>query len=150
MLFRSLRTDGWIPRPTCPPDEIARDWRELQDYYRLHGRDPNECVVAHENFMHIVLTNDPEKARSEQHEAFLRVMSNERGPKYLETVYLFGTPDEIVSSLQQRVDAGVEYFMLHTMTPDPGQLQSWIDEIIANVEFPATAGPTRRLAVAAA
>ena len=47
-------------------------------------------------------------------------MSSERGPKYLETVYLFGTPDEIIASLQARVDAGVEYFFLHTMTPDPG------------------------------
>ena len=56
---RVLRTDGWIPRPTCPPDDIARDWRELQDYYREHGRDPGECVVAHENFLHLVLTNDP-------------------------------------------------------------------------------------------
>jgi len=147
---RVLRTDGWIPRPTCPPEEIARDWRELQAYYREHGRDPRECVVAHENFMHIVLTSDPDKARREQHEAFLRVMSSERGPRYLETVYLFGTPDEIVGSLQQRVDAGVEYFVLHTMTPDPAQLRSWIDEIIANVKFPATAGPVRRMAAAAA
>jgi probable F420-dependent oxidoreductase len=37
---RVLRTDGWIPRPTCPPDDIARDWAELQAYYRDHGRDP--------------------------------------------------------------------------------------------------------------
>ena len=53
-------------------------------------------------------------------------MSGERGPDYLETVYLFGTPDEIVASLQARVDAGVEQFILHTMTPDPGQLQDWV------------------------
>ena len=131
-----MRTDGWIPRPTCPPDEIARDWRELQDYYREHGRDPRECVVAHENFLHLVLTNDPAKAREEQHAAFLRVMSTERGPEYLETVYLFGTPDEVIASLQARIDAGVEYFMLHTMTPDPAQLQTWIDEIIPNLRFP--------------
>jgi probable F420-dependent oxidoreductase len=141
---RVLRTDGWIPRPTCPPDEIARDWQELQDYYRQHGRDPRDCVVAHENFFHLVMTNDPQKARREQHEAFLRVMSNERGPEYLETVYLFGTPDEVVKSLQKRVDAGVEYFMLHTMTPDPGQLRQWVEEIIPNVQFPDTAGPVRR------
>ena len=147
---RVLRTDGWIPRPTCPVPEIANDWRQLQDYYREHGRDPRECAVAHENFMHIVLTNDPAEARRQQHEAFLRVMSNERGPRYLETVYLFGTPDEIVASLQARVDAGVEYFMLHTMTPDPRQLETWISEVIANVKFPATAGPVRRLATAAA
>jgi probable F420-dependent oxidoreductase len=134
---RVMRTDGWIPRPTCPPSEIARDWRELQGYFREHGQDPNDCLVAHENFLHLVLTNDPARAREEQHRAFLRVMSSERGPEYLEKVHLFGTPDEIVASLQARVDAGVEYFMLHTMTPDPAQLRHWIDEIIANVEFPA-------------
>jgi probable F420-dependent oxidoreductase len=147
---RVLRTDGWIPRPTCPPDEIARDWIELQDHYRARGRDPSECFVAHENFLHLVMTNDPARAREEQHRAFLKVMSNERGPKYLETVYLFGTPDEVVASLQARVDAGVEYFMLHTMTPDPAQLRSWVDEIIPNVTFPATAGPVRRMATATA
>ena len=147
---RVLRTEGWIPRPTCPVDEIANDWRQLQDYYREHGRDPSECVVAHENFVHLVLTKDPARARREQHEAFLRVMSSERGPDYLETVYLFGTPDEVVASLQARIDAGVEYFMLHTMTPDPAQLRSWIDELIANVKFPPTAGPVRRMVAGAA
>ena len=145
---RVLRTDGWIPRPTCPPDDIARDWAELQTYYREHGRDPRDCVVAHENFLHLVLTNDPARAREEQHRAFLKVMSTERGPQYLESVYLFGTPDEVIASLQARVDAGVEYFVLHTMTPDPAQLQQWIDEIIPNVAFPATAVPVRRMSPA--
>jgi probable F420-dependent oxidoreductase len=145
---RTLRSDGWIPRPTCPPDDIARDWAELQVYYREHGRDPRECVVAHENFLHLVMTNDPAKARDEQHRAFLRVMSAERGEKYLESVYLFGTPDDVIASLQARIDAGVEYFMLHTMTPDPGQLRQWVDRIIPNVTFPATAGPVRRMAPA--
>jgi probable F420-dependent oxidoreductase len=145
---RVLRTDGWIPRPTCPPDDIARDWTELQAYYRRHGRDPRDCVVAHENFLHLVLTNDPARAREEQHRAFLKVMSTERGPDYLETVYLFGTPDEVIASLQARVDAGVEYFVLHTLTPDPAQLQDWIDEIIPNIQFPASAGPVRRMAPA--
>jgi probable F420-dependent oxidoreductase len=143
---RVLRTDGWIPRPTCPPADIARDWVELQEYYRQHGRDPGECAVAHENFLHLVLTNDPARAREEQHRAFLKVMSSERGPRYLESVYLFGTPDEVIASLQARVDAGVEYFMLHTMTPDPAQLEHWIEEIIPNLNFPATAGPVRRMA----
>jgi alkanesulfonate monooxygenase len=141
---RTLRSDGWIPRPTCPPEDIARDWQELQAAFRDAGRDPSDCLVAHENFLHLVITNDPVKAREEQHEAFLKVMSNERGPKYLETVYLFGTPDEIIASLQARVDAGVEYFFLHTMTPDPAQLRLWADHIIPNVTFPATAGPVRR------
>jgi probable F420-dependent oxidoreductase len=141
---RTLRADGWIPRPTCPPADIARDWDELQAYFREHGQDPGEVAVAHENFLHLVLTNDRERAREEQHRAFLRVMSNERGPSYLESVYLFGTPDEIVASLQARVDAGVEQFILHTLTPDREQLRHWVDEIIPNVTFPPTAGPVRR------
>jgi probable F420-dependent oxidoreductase len=141
---RVLRTEGWIPRPTCPPEDIARDWRELRQYFVEHGRDPSECTVAHENFLHLVLTTDPQRARAEQHRAFLKVMSSERGERYLERVHLFGTPDEVVAALQARVDAGVEYFVLHTMTPDPAQLRSWVDEIIPNVSFPATAGPVRR------
>jgi len=145
---RVLRTDGWIPRPTCPPEDIARDWTELQAYYRERGRDPSECVVAHENFLHLVLTNDPVNAREEQHRAFLKVMSAERGEAYLESVYLFGTPDEVIDSLQRRIDAGVEYFVLHTMTPDPAQLRDWVEQIIPNVTFPATAGPVRRMAPA--
>ena len=55
-------------------------------------------------------------------------MSAERGENYLESVYLFGTPEEVIASVQARIDAGVEYFMLHTMTPDPGQLRSWVDD----------------------
>ena len=135
VMARILRSEGWIPRPTCPPNEIAHDWNQIQAYFRAHGRDPSSLAVAHENFVHLVLTNDPHKARREQHEAFLRVMSNERGPQYLETVYLFGTPDEIVESLQARADAGVENFMLHTMTPDPRQLDDWLTHIIPNVRF---------------
>ncbi|HEU5326219.1 MAG TPA: TIGR03619 family F420-dependent LLM class oxidoreductase [Candidatus Limnocylindria bacterium] len=141
---RTVKADGWIPRPTCPPQDIARDWQELQEAVTEAGGDPKDMLVAHENFLHLVLTNDPAKAREEQHRAFLKVMSNERGPQYLESVYLFGTPDEIIASLQARVDAGVEYFFLHTMTPDPAQLQHWVDEIIPNVNFPESAGPVRR------
>ncbi|HYL40943.1 MAG TPA: TIGR03619 family F420-dependent LLM class oxidoreductase [Candidatus Binatus sp.] len=141
---RTLRADGWIPRPTCPPEVIARDWQELQAFFRDNGQDPSEVTVAHENFLHLVLTSDPERAREEQHRAFLRVMSGERGPAYLESVYLFGTPDEIVASLQARVDAGVEQFILHTMTPDTRQLDDWVREIIPNVVFPSSAGPVRR------
>jgi len=133
---RILKSEGWIPRPTSPPDDIQRDWEELQQYLKDNGRDPAEVVVAHENFMHFVATDDPVKAREEQHQAFLRVMSEARGPAYLEQVYLFGTPDEIVESLQARIDAGVQRFMLHTMTPELEQLDQWATEIVPHVRFP--------------
>jgi alkanesulfonate monooxygenase len=133
---RILRTEGWIPRPTCPPADIARDWDELQAYLNEHGRDPSELAVAHENFLHFVASQDPVKAREEQHRVMLNVMSEARGPEYLEKVYLFGTPDEVVASLQARVDAGVQRFMLHTMTPDPAQLEQWATHIVPYVQFP--------------
>jgi len=136
---RVLRSDGWIARPTCPPGDIARDWDELQQYLSDHGRDPSTYVVAHENFLHLVRTDDSRDARAAQHAAFMRVMSAERGPDYLESVYLFGTPDEIVASLQARIDAGVQYFMLHTMTPDPAQLYEWTARILPNLRFPQAA-----------
>lgn len=136
---RILRGEGWIPRPTCPPEDIARDWEELSEGLEANGRDLSAFTVAHENFMHFVPTTDPAKAREEQHRAFLRVMSDRRGPGYLESVYLFGTPDEMVAKLQARIDAGVGYIILHTMTPDPAQLDHWVREIVPNVLFPEVA-----------
>ena len=132
---RILRSEGWIPRPTCPPDDIRRDWDELRHYFAENGRDPTTITIAHENFMHFVPTQDRERALEEQHETFLNVMSDERGPEYLEQVYLFGTPDDIVESLQSRVDAGVQQFMIHTLTPDPAQLEQWVEHIIPHVRF---------------
>lgn len=137
VMARIARSDGWIPRPTSPPEQIAADWVQLQAYLREHGRDPAEVKVVHENFLHFVDSTDRARVLREQHAAYGRVMSEARGDEYLETVYLFGTPDEIVSKLQARVDAGVEYFVLHTMTPDPRQLEDWLRAIIPNVRFPA-------------
>lgn len=140
---RILKADGWIPRPTCPPEDQARDWAEIQEGLADAGRDIAQFTVAHENFMHFVDTSDRRRAREEQRPAFLKVMSTNRGADYLESVYLFGTPDEIVEQLQARVEAGIGYFMLHTMTPDVDQLDLWVKHIVPNVTFPASA-PTGR------
>jgi probable F420-dependent oxidoreductase len=133
---RVARGQGWIARPTAPPEAIASDWAELREYLLEHGHDPADLVPAHENFVHLVLTDDRQRALDEQRVAFGRVMSPDRGSEYLEKVYLFGTPDEIVEKLQVRIDAGVRYFMLHTMTPDPAQLTDWIIHLIEPLEFP--------------
>lgn len=134
---RVMRGEAWIARPTAPPEAIAADWAELREYLRGHGRDPSSYLAAHENFVHLVLTDDRDRALDEQRRTFQRVMSPDRGSEYLEKVYLFGTPDEIVDALQRRIDAGVEYFMLHTMTPDPRQLEDWIEHLIEPLGFPA-------------
>lgn len=140
VMARVARADGWIARPTSPPDQIADDWRGLSSYLARHGRRPEEIVVAHENFLHLVDSDDRQKVVREQHAAFARVMSEARGSDYLESVYLFGTPDDIVEKLQARVDAGVQYFILHTMTPDPGQLAEWVRLVIPRLRFPRHSG----------
>ena len=136
VMARVARSDGWIPRPTSPPEQIASDWIDLSRYLVDHGRDPAEIAVVHENFLHYVPSGDRERVLRTQHEAYGRVMSEARGDDYLESVYLFGTPDEIIAKLQARVDAGVQYFVLHTMTPDPAQLELWLQDVIPNVRFP--------------
>jgi probable F420-dependent oxidoreductase len=135
---RCLRGEGWIARPTCPPDDIARDWSELSGAL---GDSARQYTVAHENFVHLVPTTDRAEALEQQHAAFAKVMSAERGEQYLESVYLLGTPDEIVASLQARIDAGVGYFMLHTMTPEAGQLEHWISDILPGLDFPGERAP---------
>lgn len=141
VMARVARSDGWIPRPTSPPEQIASDWIDLSRYLRDHGRDPAGISVVHENFLHYVRSDDRERVLRIQHEAYGRVMSEARGDAYLESVYLFGTPDDIISKLQARVDAGVGYFVLHTMTPDPAQLEMWLADILPNVRFPSRSAP---------
>jgi hypothetical protein len=45
-------------------------------------------------------------------------------------VYLTGTIDEVQAQVQQRVDAGIEYLILHTMTADLGQLELFARHIL--------------------
>jgi probable F420-dependent oxidoreductase len=131
------RYEGWIARPTSPVEQIASDWRELQQYLHGIGRDPGTVKVVHENFVHVVETRDRARALAEQREMFGRVMSEERSFDYLQQVYLMGTPDEIVEKLVARVEAGVEYFILHTLTPDPAQLDLWAEYILPHFETAA-------------
>lgn len=51
-----------------------------------------------------------------------KFMSEERLWEYIEAVYMTGTIDRIQEAIQARVDAGVEYMMLHTLTADLDQL----------------------------
>jgi probable F420-dependent oxidoreductase len=136
VMARIARSDGWIPRPTSPPEQIASDWKELSAFLRERGRDPDEISVVHENFLHFVPAADRERALREQHAAFRRVMSQRRGETYLESVHLFGTPDDVIAKLQQRIDAGVDRFILHTLTPDPRQLEQWLRHIVPELRFP--------------
>ena len=121
VLRRIANADGWIARPTCPPDGIALD---LADIRAARAADRAPIVVAHENFTWIEESGTRDDVVAEQQRRFAAVMSDERPWDYIDSVYMPGTIDEIQKKVQARIDVGVEYLMLHTLSADISQLEA--------------------------
>jgi probable F420-dependent oxidoreductase len=130
VLERIAAADGWIARPTATPEQIAADRGRIVERLRGLGRDPKQFAFAHENFLHLVLTDDPHEARAEQRRAFVAFMGDGRPFEYFDAVYLTGTPAEIVEKISRRVDAGIGSFLLHTLEPSARQLDLWVEHIV--------------------
>jgi probable F420-dependent oxidoreductase len=133
---RIAAADGWIARPTCPPARIAADRIEIEAARR--GR---PLTVAHENFVWIEARGTEDEVRAAQQRRFGAVLSDRRPWEYIDSVYLPGTIDTIQAKVQARVDAGVDYLMLHTLTADLGQLDLIARHIVAPF---ASSGPGKR------
>jgi probable F420-dependent oxidoreductase len=130
VLRRIVKGDGWVTRPTAAPEQIRDDWARIRPQVRGPVGGHSRFIVSHENFCHVVDTEDREKALTVQREAYAQVMSGHRPFEYFQRVYLTGTPADMVEGLRARADAGVEYFMLHPLVADPEQLELWHDLII--------------------
>jgi probable F420-dependent oxidoreductase len=122
VLRRIARADGWIARPTCPPDLIASDL-ELIRAARDGNGGTGPFTVAHENFTWIEERGSEADVTAVQQQRFGAVVSDERPWEYVDAVYMPGTVDRIQAKVQARIDAGVEYLMLHTLTADLDQLE---------------------------
>jgi probable F420-dependent oxidoreductase len=124
VLQRICRWDGWIARPTSPPDQIAQDLEEIDGELARQktSRGQKRFTVAHENFVWLSERPRHDDAIAEQRAKMLAVVSDERPWDYIETVYMTGTVDEIQHRVQARIDVGVEHLFLHTMTADLSQL----------------------------
>ena len=127
VLRRIANADGWIARPTCPPELIAQDLAEIR-VARADDRAP--ITVAHENFTWIEESNDRDEVTAIQQRRFGAIVSDERPWDYVEQVYMPGTIDEIQAKVQARVDVGVEYMMLHTLTADIDQVRLIAEHIV--------------------
>jgi alkanesulfonate monooxygenase SsuD/methylene tetrahydromethanopterin reductase-like flavin-dependent oxidoreductase (luciferase family) len=132
VLKRICRWDGWIARPTSPPDQIALDLAEIDEELARQGtsRERKRFVVAHENFCWITEKTHRDDAIAEQQGHMLAVISDERPWDYIEAVYLTGTVDEIQRRVQERIDVGVEHIFLHTMTADLAQLELFAKHLL--------------------
>ena len=134
VLRRIAASDGWIARPTSLPSQIAEDLAEIRPALAAAGRDLSTFTAAHENFLHLVPTEDRAKALAEQRRAFAAIMGDGRPFDYFEQVYLTGTPPEIVDKLRARMATGIEYLILHTLEPSAAQLDLWAEHVLPHLE----------------
>jgi len=132
VLRRICRWDGWIARPTSPPDSIAADLDEIDGELKHQGtsRERKGFVVAHENFAWLTEKTQREEVVAEQRARMLAVVSDERPWDYIEAVYLTGTIDDVQRRIQQRIDVGVEHLFLHTLTADLSQLDLFARHVL--------------------
>lgn len=132
VLRRICRWNGWIARPTSPPDQIALDLAEIDHELERQGtsRAQKRFVVAHENFCWLSEQRSRDDVIEEQKRHMLAVVSDERPWDYIDTVYLTGTVDQLQRRIQQRIDVGVEHLFLHTMTPDLSQLDLFAKHLL--------------------
>ena len=111
--------DVWITRPT---DQalIVNDIVQVQG--ACAGR-PRPLRMGHFNFLHVVDTDDREKALRIQRAEFEGIMGTHRPLAALEACYLMGTPGEMVEKLGRLLRAGVTEFILGPLTSDVAQLE---------------------------
>jgi len=122
VLRRIVQADGWIARPTCPPELIESDLQLISAARAGAGR-IGPFTIAHENFTWIEESGTADEVRAVQQARFGDVVSDERPWEYIDAVYMSGTVEQIQTKVQARIDAGVAYLMLHTLTADPAQLE---------------------------
>jgi len=132
VLRRICRWDGWIARPTSPPELIAQDLQDIDAELGGQGtsRSQKGFVVAHENFVWLTEKARHQDAVAEQRSRILKVVSDERPWEYIEAVYLTGTIDEVQRGIQARIDIGVEHLFLHTMSAELVQLELFAKHIL--------------------
>jgi probable F420-dependent oxidoreductase len=132
VLKRICRWDGWIARPTSTPDQTALDLAEIDEELARQGTSRREkrFTVAHENFCWLSEKSIHDDAIADQKEHMLGVVSEERPWDYIENVYLTGTVEKIQQRIQSRIDAGIEYMFLHTLTADHRQLELFARHIL--------------------
>jgi probable F420-dependent oxidoreductase len=132
VLARICRRDGWIARPTARPDQIALDLGEIDAVFAARNttRAARGFTVAHENFCWLSERSDRSAAVAEQRQHLLRVLSAERPWDYIESVYLTGTIEDVQAQVHERIAAGVEYLILHTLSADVDQLELFATHIL--------------------
>jgi alkanesulfonate monooxygenase len=103
---------------------VRRAFERVQAYAREAGRDPHALTLATQEYLYIADRDDLDRARAAV--ARFTPLSFEEARR----LYLLGTPDEVVSLIRARLDAGVQHLALCPIVPDPAQLEMLAREVL--------------------
>ena len=131
VLDRIAGADGWLARAAGSQQMVKDDVRAIRAHLGKIGRDPNSLRYGHLNFVHLVDTNDRERALALQRPIFERVMGTHRSFENLQQSYVLGTTREIVARIRDLEAAGVQDMVLATCDYDLEQLERFASEIVS-------------------
>lgn len=102
---------------------LAESWEMVCRAARESGRDSAQIRFAHQDHLHIDLDATPDRLRA--------VLARFSHNSYEATasIYLMGTPEDLIPRFQARIDAGVEEVTFNLLTPAPNQLDLFMKHI---------------------
>lgn len=130
VLERILSADGWLARCSGTQETVKEDWRRIRQALLERRGTTEGFVFAHCNFIHVVDTDDTEKALAEQAPIFERVMGTDRTLDQLRQSYLLGSPQEQIERIRDLEAVGLSYLVLGPMTDDQAQLELLVEKVI--------------------
>jgi probable F420-dependent oxidoreductase len=122
VIDRIARSDGWVTPTYAPLDLLESDWRRIEAARAESPDAGTPFVFAHMNFVHVVDTDDGERARDEQKPLFLEHFTN-RSWELIEQGHLIGGISEVVDRVQARLDLGVNHVSLQPVVRDPRSVE---------------------------
>jgi probable F420-dependent oxidoreductase len=102
---------------------LTASWDRVCIAARDHGRDPATLQFAHQDHLYIDLNPTPSRLR----DVFEKFTHNDF--EHVAPIYLMGHPQDLIPRIQARIDAGVQELTFNLLSPDPQQLNLFMDEI---------------------
>lgn len=130
VLQRIVAADAWLSRCSGTQELVKRDWQQVKAEVIKRRGSLDGFTFAHCNFVHVVDTDDVEKAHHLQRPSFEQVMGDHRPFEQLQQCYFMGTPEDQLERLRDLESAGCEYMVFGPTTDDRDQLDLLIDKLI--------------------
>ncbi len=130
VMERILRADAWLSRCSGTQEWVKRDWDLLKGQLEKRRGSADGFMFGHCNFIHVVDTDDMEKALSQQREPFEEVMGDHRSFEQLQQCYFMGTPRQQVERLKDLEAHGCEYVVLGPTNDSLEQLELLLELVI--------------------